>query len=121
MEQILDDWPAQLTVLTATAYAMVLGGVIGFEREMKDRPAGFRTHMLVAGSAALLVGLAALLAVRSRGEHSRELVRVDPPRLLSAVVAAVGFLGAGATFRSGRYRVPAITTAGYHRVVGGGV
>src|SRR3546814_11910166 len=111
MEQILDDWPAQLTVLTATAYAMVLGGVIGFEREMKDRPAGFRTHMLVAGAAALLVGLADLLAVRYSGEHYRELVRVDPLRLIEAVVAPVGFPGARAIFPSGDDRVTGITTS----------
>src|SRR3546814_13469981 len=100
MEQLFDNWSVELGVLTATAYAMVLGGVIGFEREMKDRPAGFRTPMLVAGAAALLLGLADLLAVRYRGEHYRALLRVDPPRLIEAVVAAVGFLGAGALFRS---------------------
>src|SRR3546814_8993434 len=111
MEQLFDNWSVELGVLTATAYAMVLGGVIGFEREMKDRPAGFRTHMLVAGAAALLVGLADLLAVRYSGEHYRELVRVDPLRLLGGVVAAVGFLGAGAIFPSGDDRVTGITTA----------
>lgn len=112
MDTLLADWPAQLTVLATTAYAMVLGGVIGFEREMKDRPAGFRTHMLVAGAAALLVGLADLLAIRYSGEHYRELVRVDPLRLIEAVVAAVGFLGAGAIFRrSGGNSVAGLTTA----------
>src|SRR5690606_5919127 len=111
MDTLFADWPPQLTVLATTAYAMVLGGVIGFEREMKDRPAGFRTHMLVAGAAALLVGLADLLAIRYSGEHYRELVRVDPLRLIEAVVAAVGFLGAGAIFRGGDDRVTGITTA----------
>src|SRR3546814_20439475 len=94
MEQLFDNWSVELGVLTATAYAMVLGGVIGFEREMKDRPAGFRTHMLVASAAALLVGLADLLAVRYRGEHYREMVRLGPLRLIEAVVAAVGLIGA---------------------------
>src|SRR3546814_587240 len=111
MEQILDDWPAQLAVLTATAYAMVLGGVIGFARELKARPAGCRPTLLVAGPAGPLVGLADLRAVRYSGEHYRELVRVDPLRLIEAVVAAVGFLGAGAIFRSGNDRVTGITTA----------
>src|SRR3546814_14695224 len=67
--------------------------------------------MLVAGAAALLVGLADLLAGRYSGEHYRELVRVDPLRLIEAVVAAVGFLGAGAIFRSGTDRVNGIPTA----------
>lgn len=112
MESMLGDWSAQLSVLATTAYAMVLGGAVGFEREMKNRPAGFRTHMLVAGAAALLVGLADLLAIRYSGEHYRELVRVDPLRLIEAVVAAVGFLGAGAIFRrSGGNSVAGLTTA----------
>jgi putative Mg2+ transporter-C (MgtC) family protein len=112
MDGILDDAPAQLLILATTAYAMLLGGVIGFEREMKDRPAGFRTHMLVAGAAALLVGLGDLLAVRYADEHYRAMVRVDPLRLVEAVVAAVGFLGAGAIFRrSGGTSVAGLTTA----------
>src|SRR3546814_19993701 len=111
MEQLFDNWSVELGVLTATAYAMVLGGVIGFEREMKDRPAGFRTHMLVAGAAELLVGLADLLAVRYSGAHYRELVRVDPLRLIGSVVDAVGLLGAGALFRRRTDRVTGITPA----------
>src|SRR5690606_42111867 len=51
------DWIEQLRVLPAVVYAMALGGAIGFERELKNRPAGFRTHMLVAGTSALLLGL----------------------------------------------------------------
>lgn len=101
MDALLANWPAQLSVILTTAYAMALGGVIGWERELKDRPAGFRTHMLVCGAAALLVGLGDLLAVHFSAEDYRELVRVDPIRLIEAVVAAVGFLGAGAIFRRG--------------------
>ena len=67
MELLLHDWQTQLRVLAATAYAMLLGGAIGYERELKDRPAGFRTHMLVAGAAALLVGLTDLIAQRFSG------------------------------------------------------
>lgn len=111
METLLANWPAQLAVLLSTAYGMALGGVIGWERELKDRPAGFRTHMLVAGAAALLVGLGDLLAVHFSAEDYRELVRVDPIRLIEAVVAAVGFLGAGAIFRRGGRAVSGLTTA----------
>jgi putative Mg2+ transporter-C (MgtC) family protein len=112
MSDLLANWPQQLSVLLTTAYAMVLGGLIGWERELKDRPAGFRTHMLVAGAAAMLVGLGDLLAVRFSAEDYRELVRVDPIRLIEAVVAAVGFLGAGAIFRrSGGNSVSGLTTA----------
>lgn len=112
MQGFPDDAPAQLAILATTAYAMLLGGAVGFERELKDRPAGFRTHMLVAGAAALLVGLGDLLAVRFADEHYRQMVGVDPLRLVEAVVAAVGFLGAGAIFRrSGGNSVAGLTTA----------
>jgi putative Mg2+ transporter-C (MgtC) family protein len=47
----------QLQIIGEIALAMLLGGVIGLERETANRPAGFRTHMLVAGAAALLVGM----------------------------------------------------------------
>lgn len=112
MNEILQTAGAELGVVLKTAYAMVLGGVIGWERELKNRPAGFRTHMLVCGAAALLVGLADLIAVHFSAEAYRELVRVDPLRLIEAVVAAVGFLGAGAIFRRGDGdNVSGITTA----------
>jgi putative Mg2+ transporter-C (MgtC) family protein len=112
MDGIFHDAPAQMAILATTAYAMLLGGVIGFERELKNRPAGFRTHMLVAGAAALLVGLGDLLAVRYADESYRAMVRVDPLRLVEAVVAAVGFLGAGAIFRrSGGNAIAGLTTA----------
>lgn len=100
MQELLDNWQLQLQVLATTAYAMLLGGAIGFERELKNRPAGFRTHMLVAGAAALLVGLVDLLSHRYAREAYSDLVRIDPIRLIEAMVAAVGFLGAGTIFRS---------------------
>ena len=110
--ELLGNWVLQLQVLATTAYAMLLGGAIGFERELKNRPAGFRTHMLVAGACAMLVGLVDLIALRFAGEAYRELVRIDPIRLIEAAIAAVGFLGAGTIFR-GREGglVSGITTA----------
>ena len=112
MSDLLANWPQQLSVLLTTAYAMVLGGLIGWERELKSRPAGFRTHMLVAGAAALLVGLGDLLANHYVARPGHDILRLDAMRLISAVVAAVGFLGAGAIFRrSGGNSVSGLTTA----------
>lgn len=104
------DWIEELRVLPGVLYAMVLGGVIGLERELKDRPAGFRTHMLVAGTAALLLGLGRL--VLEDGRHSSAALQIDPLRLVEAMVAGVSFIGAGTIFasRSGE-RVQGITTA----------
>jgi putative Mg2+ transporter-C (MgtC) family protein len=47
----------QLVVLAEVAGAMLLGGMIGYERETSNKPAGFRTHMMVAGACALLVSI----------------------------------------------------------------
>ena len=105
------DWQAQLTVVATTAYAMALGGVIGFERELKQRPAGFRTHMLVSGAAALLLGIG-LLVLADPSVPDLQRVQIDPLRLMEAVVAGVSFIGAGTIFGArGRDTATGITTA----------
>jgi putative Mg2+ transporter-C (MgtC) family protein len=112
VEALLVDWQAQLAVVGTCAYAMLLGGAIGVERELKNRPAGFRTHMLIAGAAALLVGLGEILGGRFSDVAYRDLVHIDPIGLIQATVAAVGFLGAGTIFRSEQGAVVSgITTA----------
>lgn len=104
----------QLRVLGEVAFAMLLGGLIGYERERAQRPAGFRTHMLVSGASALLVGLAMLLAEEAQSllaDHERA-VGADPVRVIEAVVTGVSFLGAGTIFRhAGRDHVMGLTTA----------
>ena len=47
----------QLQILAKAGLACTLGGLIGLEREIADKPAGFRTHMMVAGVAVLIIGL----------------------------------------------------------------
>jgi putative Mg2+ transporter-C (MgtC) family protein len=102
---------SELMTIAIVAYAMVLGGVIGFEREMKDRPAGFRTHMLVAGAAALLVEIGQLV-VRDSASGDMTTLRVDPLRLVEAVISGVAFIGAGTIFaRRGENSIAGITTA----------
>ncbi len=93
------------------ALAMALGGAIGLERELKDRPAGFRTHMLVAGAAALLACIGQLILADPRFNTSDE-VTMDPLRMVEAVVAGVAFIGAGTIFaQRGEAAVVGITTA----------
>jgi putative Mg2+ transporter-C (MgtC) family protein len=88
----------ELKVAGEVALAMLLGGLIGIEREAAHKPAGFRTHMLVAGSAALLVGLGHAL-VTAFGEHAMLRLQSDPIRIVEAIVTGVSFLGAGTIFR----------------------
>jgi putative Mg2+ transporter-C (MgtC) family protein len=104
-------WESQLWVVAGAAFAMVLGGAIGFERELKNRPAGFRTHMLVAGAAALLIGIGRM-AVQDPAFADVALLRTDPLRMVEAVVAGISFIGAGTIFASRRGEsVAGITTA----------
>lgn len=105
-------WQLELSVLGRILAAMIAGGVIGIERELSNQPAGLRTHMLIAGAAALIVGLGHLLARDFSDEQFRALIQMDPVRLIEAVVAAVGFVGAGTIIkrREGE-EVQGLTTA----------
>ena len=107
------DMPSQeLWILVRVAVAMLLAGVLGIERELGRHAAGLRTHMLIGGAAALIVGLGDLMAAHFAEERYRELLQMDPVRLIEAVVAAVGFVGAGAILRAGSNdRVQGLTTA----------
>lgn len=94
------------------AIAMVLGGLVGFERELADKPAGMRTHMLVAGAAALLVLLGDILVSKFGQQFNAGLIRSDPIRIIEATVTGIAFLGAGTIIRNGsREAVHGLTTA----------
>jgi putative Mg2+ transporter-C (MgtC) family protein len=96
-------------ILLRLAVAAALGGAIGLERELRERDAGFRTHMLVA------VGSALFTLVSAYGFHDFLVkggaeVRTDPTRIAAQIVTGIGFLGAGAIIRQG-LSVRGLTTA----------
>ncbi|MBB1059337.1 MgtC/SapB family protein [Marilutibacter spongiae] len=106
------DWTHELMVVAHAGLAMLLGGAVGYERELKDRPAGFRTHMLVAGAAALLIGLGRLALALPDTLPGTGVLQIDPLRLIEAVVAGVAFIGAGTIFARRRDgAIAGITTA----------
>lgn len=113
MDLLDHNWLAQTAIIAKVAIGMLLGGLIGLEREYARKPAGFRTHMLVAGAAALLVGLSDVLVTQfSLEQGSPQYLRTDPIRIVEAVVGGVSFLGAGTIFRSGKYQgMEGLTTA----------
>ncbi|MFZ3071577.1 MAG: MgtC/SapB family protein [Anaerolineaceae bacterium] len=81
--------------------SVLLGGLVGYERERDNQPAGLRTHMILAlGSC-----LAMILSVNSGVEHGS-----DPTRMAAQVISGIGFLGAGAILRFG-FNVKGLTTA----------
>jgi putative Mg2+ transporter-C (MgtC) family protein len=107
------DYAGQLQLLGMVAFAMILGGLVGLEREAAQKPAGLRTHMLVAGAAALLVALGDLVARTFDAPTTDDNFRIqtDPVRVIEAVVTGVSFLGAGTIIRSSGQRVEGLTTA----------
>ena len=95
--------------LLRVVVAAGLGGVVGLERELRDREAGFRTHLLVS------VGSCLFTLVSAYGFHEflvggGNIVRTDPTRIAAQIVTGVGFLGAGAIIRQG-FSVRGLTTA----------
>jgi putative Mg2+ transporter-C (MgtC) family protein len=91
--------------------AAVLGGMIGFERQVNTAEAGLRTHILVAVAAALFTILTFEIyhTIDVGGGAGGDGSRADPIRVIEAVTAGIAFLGAGAIFRSGR-SVQGLTT-----------
>lgn len=90
-------WEAGLRLLLA----MALGGVVGWQREITEKPAGFRTHILVCVGAALFTLIS---AVGFFGTGA------DPARVASNIVVGIGFLGAGTIWRTAG-SVQGLTTA----------
>lgn len=111
MENLPADIKPQLELLAQVAIAMLLGGLVGIEREMSSKPAGFRTHMLVAGAAAMFVGLADALAVKFAAEDYADNLRIEPIRIVGAIITGISFLGAGTIFRAKHGPIEGLTTA----------
>jgi putative Mg2+ transporter-C (MgtC) family protein len=102
---VLHGWEAFVRL----AFACGLGGLIGFERELRDREAGIRTHLLVSLGSALFTIVSAY-GFNEFLVHGGSVVRADPSRIAAQIVTGIGFLGAGAIIREG-LSVRGLTTA----------
>lgn len=94
-----------LETLIKLILACLLGGIVGFEREHMNRPAGFRTHILVCVGSALIMITSQYIFEMYSGRAN-----IDPARLGAQVVSGIGFLGAGTIIRDG-FNVRGLTTA----------
>jgi putative Mg2+ transporter-C (MgtC) family protein len=92
------DTLTELQFLGKIVIAAFLGGVVGMERELAEKPAGLRTHMLVGALSALLVVLANQMVLSFEQQN---LVATDPVRVLQAIVVGISFLGAGTILKYG--------------------
>lgn len=91
------------TIILRLLLAVVLGGIIGFERGRSGRPAGLRTHILVCLGSALAI---------MTNQYIYETYGVsDPSRMAAQVISGIGFLGAGTILVTGRHKVKGLTTA----------
>jgi len=86
------------------ALAVLLGGVIGLEREASDKPAGLRTNILICVGSTLMMILSIQVA------HHYAVTAADPSRIAQGVITGIGFLGAGTILHS-RGGVTGLTTA----------
>ncbi len=100
----------KLELIVRLILASLLGGVIGLEREVHGRAAGFRTHLLVSLGACLFV-ISSIFFYQLYGDRSGTgPPGVDPGRVAAQVVTGIGFLGAGAIIRD-RASIRGLTTA----------
>ena len=95
------DWEIALKLFLG----MIFGGIIGLEREIGNRPAGFRTHTLVCMGSVLV-----MLTSEYLFNTYHSVTNLDPGRLGAQVISGIGFLGAGTIMKDGS-RVRGLTTA----------
>ncbi|WP_129642103.1 MgtC/SapB family protein [Peristeroidobacter agariperforans] len=100
---VLPSLEATLRVL----FAVVAGSLIGLDRELRNKPAGLRTHILISLAAALFTLITFELHEQFTGDNSSK--TADPVRIIEAVTAGVAFLAAGAIIQS-RGNVHGLTT-----------
>ena len=105
--RLLEDWGQLGHVLVPfivhCGAAAVCGGIVGLERELRDKPAGFRTNILICLGSAMYMAVGLLIS-GDAGEP------MDPTRIAAQVVTGIGFIGAGCIIQE-RGRVTGLTTA----------
>ena len=101
-------WPAEGVV--QLLLAAVAGGLVGIERELRGRQAGFRTNLLVCVGSALVMIVSVRMTYAEYPLRDDVVVNVDPSRIAYGVMTGIGFLGAGAIIKNGA-SVRGLTTA----------
>ncbi|MBI4339426.1 MAG: MgtC/SapB family protein [Chloroflexi bacterium] len=98
-----------LTPLLRLSLAALAGALVGLERTYNGRPAGFRTHTLVATASSLLM-LFTVFQFELLKDAPADVLRADPTRMAQGIMTGIGFLGAGVIVREG-LNVRGLTTA----------
>ena len=110
----VEEWshlePVLLPFLVRCGVAALCGAMVGLERELKKKPAGFRTNILICIGSAMYMAIGLLLMREEAGGG------VDPTRIAAQVVTGIGFLGAGCIIQQGAH-ITGLTTAATSWVV----
>lgn len=102
----------ELIILLHVALAAVLSGLIGLERGKFEKPAGFRTNMLVGGAVALLVCLGKIIVEHFHEAGLSEYINADPTRIIHAIIVGISFIGAGMVLQIPQeHKIKYLTTA----------
>ena len=96
-------------ILLKMGFAMVLGGIIGLERESKSKPVGFKTCVIIAVTTCVLT----IVSIQAAEHYAQvsENIRTDPMRLAAQVISGIGFLGAGVILHKNNDAISGLTTA----------
>ncbi|NJN26339.1 MAG: MgtC/SapB family protein [Cyclobacteriaceae bacterium] len=111
-EPLFQNVSDQLFILLDVFIAIILGGVVGYEREQKDKPAGLRTNMIIAGATALLFSLGRVLVSSFEDTVQTDALGIDSTRIIHAIIVGVSFIGAGTILKGkGKEKVYYLTTS----------
>lgn len=108
------NFSEEMYILGKIVVSVLLGGIVGLEREVADKAAGFRTNMFIAGTATILVSLGGIVTEYFMDMPHAIQIRSDPIRLFEAIVVGLSFIGGGMIFarREGKEdKVHNLTTA----------
>src|SRR4051812_34038250 len=101
----------ELDILIKLGVSAVLGMVIGLERELKRKPVGLKTSLVISIVSCLLTIVSIESAYTAKGSEFGVAVTMDPLRLAAQIVSGIGFIGAGVILRRGNDTISGITTA----------
>ena len=105
-------WQTELVYFAHILLAVILGGLVGFERETAGKPAGLRTHMLVCAASAFFVVSGIAITDYFAKRFDNDVVMADPVRVIQAIAVGVSFIGAGTIIQIEKQeRVKNLTTA----------
>jgi putative Mg2+ transporter-C (MgtC) family protein len=106
------EYTYELKILLQVVIASILSGIVGYEREKTNKPAGIKTNMIVGGSVALLVKLGEAITIHFNNLGISEIITADPTRIIQAIIVGVSFIGAGTVMQVAKiHKVKYLTTA----------